>query len=306
MARPIAGDPPVGPLPAPFQTPPNGLAVPATASPFNYTNQPTLPAPAMQTTPTPAGLLNAFRRRWVLGTFIGGLVAAAVAIGVWLALPGGKHQARALVQLRPKGVEFVNRNQENFSEYRSRQVFLLQTRDLITQTLVEPAVASLDMIKQSSDPVGMIEEAIKVKVVADDILEVSLTGNNLDDMKVILDHLVKRYVDDATAFERKERQDQTKKLEQLSDSLRLEIEAMEKQIELTGKANNTTGGDDNAQRACTAPTPAHRSGRRVQRDQPQRFSSWKPRRPFWRTNSPSRTQIFSRHNSSSMRKFRGI
>jgi capsular exopolysaccharide synthesis family protein len=67
-------------------------------------------------------------------------------------------------------------------------------------------------------------------------------------MKVILDHLVKRYVDDSTAFERKERQEQTKKLEQLSETLRLEIEAMEKQIELMGKANNTTGGDDNAQR----------------------------------------------------------
>ncbi len=248
MARPIAGDPPVGQPPAPFQTPPNGLPAPATASPFNYTNQPSMPAPAMQSTPTPAGLLNAFRRRWVLGTFIGGLVAAAVAVGIWVALPGGKHQARALVQLRPKGVEFVNRSQENFAEYRGRQVFLLQTRDLITQTLAEPAVSSLEMIKQSPDPVSMIEEQIKVKVVADDILEVSLTGNHLDDMKVILDHLVKRYVDDATAFERKERQEQTNKLDQLSGSLRREIEEMEKQIELLGKANNTTGGDDNAQR----------------------------------------------------------
>lgn len=248
MARPIAGDPPTSQPPAPFQTPPNGLPVPAAASPFNYTNQPSMPAPAMQTTPTPAGLLNAFRRRWVLGTFVGALVAAAVALGTWVALPGGKHQARAIVQLRPRNVEFVNRSQENFAEYRGRQVFLLQTRDLITQTLAEPAVSSLTMIKESSDPVTMIEEQIKVKVVADDMLEVSLTGNHLDDMKVILDHLVKRYVDDATAFERKERQEQTKKLEQLSESLRLEIDAMEKTIEQMGRVNNTTGGDDNATR----------------------------------------------------------
>ena len=244
MARPIAGDP-AGQPPAPFHTPPNGMPMPAGASPFNYTNQPHMPAPAVPSTPTPAGLLNAFRRRWVLGTFVGGLVAAAVAVGVWVALPGGKHEARALVQLKPKGIEFVNKNPENFAEYRDRQRFLLKTRDLITKTLAEPAVSSLDMVKQSNDPVTMLEEQIKVKVATDDILEVSLTGNHLDDMKVILDHLVKRYVNEATAFERSERDQQVKKLEQLSEALKVEIESMERQIELIARANNTTGGDDN-------------------------------------------------------------
>lgn len=245
MARPIAGDLPAGQPPSPFHTPPNGMPVPAGASPFNYVNQPHMPAPAVPSAPTPAGLLNAFRRRWVLGTFVGGLVAAAVAVGVWVLLPGGKHEARALVQLKPKGIEFVNKNPENFAEYRDRQRFLLKTRDLITKTLAEPAVSSLDMVKQSSDPVTMLEEQIKVKVATDDILEVSLTGNHLDDMKVILDHLVKRYVNESTAFERNERDQQVKKLEQLSDTLRFEIEAMEKQIELLGRANSTPGGDDN-------------------------------------------------------------
>ena len=245
MARPIAGDLPAGQPPSPFHTPPNGMPVPAGASPFNYVNQPHMPAPAVPSAPTPAGLLHAFRRRWVLGTFVGGLVAAAVAVGIWVLLPGGKHEARALVQLKPKGIEFVNKNPENFAEYRDRQRFLLKTRDLITKTLAEPAVSSLDMVKQSSDPVTMLEEQIKVKVATDDILEVSLTGNHLDDMKVVLDHLVKRYVNESTAFERNERDQQVKKLEQLSDTLRFEIEAMEKQIELLGRANSTTGGDDN-------------------------------------------------------------
>ncbi len=244
MARPIAGDLPAGQPPSPFHTPPNGMPVPAGASPFNYVNQPHMPAPAVPSAPTPAGLLHAFRRRWVLGTFVGGLVAAAVAVGVWVLLPGGKHEARALVQLKPKGIEFVNKNPENFGEYRDRQRFLLKTRDLITKTLAEPAVSSLDMVKQSGDPVGMLEEQIKVKVATDDILEVSLTGNHLDDMKVVLDHLVKRYVNESTAFERNERDQQVKKLEQLSDTLRFEIDAAEKQIELLGRANNTTGGDD--------------------------------------------------------------
>jgi capsular exopolysaccharide synthesis family protein len=253
MARPIAGDPPVGQSPAPFQTPPTGLPVPAApASPFSYTNQPSMPAPAVPTAPTPSGLLNAFRRRWVLGTFIGGLVAAAVAIGAWMVAPSGKHQARALVQLRPRSVSFITKDRDDFAEYRNRQKFLLKNRDLITGVLKEPAVSSLDSVKGAvragDDPVQMIEEQLKVTVATDDMLEVTMTGNNLDDMKVILEHLVKRYVDDATAFERRQLEDQIKKNEQYAEGLRVEIENTEKAIELIGKANSTTGGEDNATR----------------------------------------------------------
>jgi capsular exopolysaccharide synthesis family protein len=102
------------------------------------------------------------------------------------------------------------------------------------------------MVKQSSDPVTMLEDQLTVKVVADDILEVSLTGNQLDDMKVIIDHLVKRYVDEANAFDSRERSDQVKKLDQFATKIRLDIEETEKHIELLGKANGTLGGDDNA------------------------------------------------------------
>jgi capsular exopolysaccharide synthesis family protein len=260
MARPIAGDPPVGQPPAPFASSASGVPAPAAvpASPFSYTNQPNLPGPSVPVAPTPAGLLNAFRRRWVLGTFLGGLVAAAVAVAVWVALPGGKHQARALVQLRPKTVSFVAKTQDDFSEYRNRQKFLLKTRDLITGVLKEPAVSSLDSIKTAvrngDDPVALVEEQLKVTVATDDVLEVTMTGNNLDDMKVILDHLVKRYIDDATAFESRALNDQMKKHEQLAESLKNEIDGTEKNIELIGKANSTTGGQDNQARLAVLQT----------------------------------------------------
>jgi len=249
MPRPLAGDPPATLPPAPYQTPPNGLpATAAVPSPFNYTNQPSMPAPVVQSTPTASGLLNAFRRRWVLGTFIGAIVAAAMGVGVWVALPAGKHQVRAIVQLRTKGIDLSGRNQDDFREYRRQQMYLLKSRDLITRTIAEPAVSSLDMVKQAEDPIQMLEDQLKVTGATDDIIEVSLTGNNLEDMKVILDHLVKRYVDDATAFEHKDLEEQIKKLEGLAESLRVEIEAGERQIELLGRANQTTGGEDNAKR----------------------------------------------------------
>jgi polysaccharide biosynthesis transport protein len=252
MARPLAGDPPVGSSPATFQAPNSPTAPAAPASPFSYANQPSLPTPGVASTPTPAGLLNAFRRRWVLGTFIGALAAAAVAVATWMAMPGGKHQARALVQLRPKSVSFINKTQDDFAEYRNRQKFLLKTRDLISGVLKEPAVASLDSVKavvrSGDDPVQTVEDQLKVTVATDDVLEVTMTGNNLDDMKVILEHLVRRYIDVATAFERGALDEQIKKQEEHAESLRLEIDSQENTIRMTAVANETVGGDDNATR----------------------------------------------------------
>jgi capsular exopolysaccharide synthesis family protein len=247
MPRPAAGDPPTSLPPAPYQTPTAGYPAPALTTPFNYTNQPSLPAPTMSGTPTPAGLFNAFRRRWVLGTLIGLLAAAGTAVAVWMLLPSGKHQARALVQIRPRGAE-LGRNPDEFNEYRSQQVFLLKSRDLFTRTIADPAVGSLGMVKRAEDPVGMLEEHIRVKPVTDNILEVTMTGDNLDDMKVILDQLVKRYVDEATAFDRKSMDDRIKTHEQLAEDLRLQIDAKKREIDLLGRANNTVGGEDNAKR----------------------------------------------------------
>ncbi|AMV23490.1 Tyrosine-protein kinase YwqD [Gemmata sp. SH-PL17] len=241
MARPIAGDPPM--MQPPYQVPQSGGPVPVALSPFNYTNQPNIPGPAVAATPTPLGLLNAFRRRWVLGTFIGGLVAVAVAVGIWLALPTGKHQVRALVQLQPKQVEFVNKTQEDFEAYRRHQMFLLKSRDVFTRALADPAVSSLDTVKQSEDPVAMLEDTIRVAVAAPEILEVTLTGNNIEDMKVILDHVVRRYVDDATVLDRKQRDDQSAALQATLTSIEKKLSDQKSKLELAGRTNGTTGAE---------------------------------------------------------------
>lgn len=242
MARPIAGDPPASQPPAPYPTP-GGVPAPVAPSPFNYTNQPNMPGPTVSGTPTPSGLWNAFRRRWVLSTFVGALVAAAVAIGAWLAMPAGKHQTRALVQLQPQQVQFTNKAQEDFEVYRRQQIFLLRTRDLFNRVLADPAVASLTYVKTSEDPVAMLEDALKVTVAAPEVLEVTLTGNHLDDMKVLLDHLIKRYVADANAVDNRGRDEQLASLERLRTSVQFEIELQEKAIEVASRNNGVAGTD---------------------------------------------------------------
>ena len=197
--------------------------------------------PAIRSITTLSGLLNAFHRRWVLGSFLGVVAATAAGIGVWLVVPCGKDEVRAVVELPSRKMASGGENPADHREYRHEQVYLLKSRDIIHRTIAEPAVGTLDMVKQSHDPVQMLEEGLKVTAVSDNIIEVSLTGNNLEEMQVILDRLVQRYVDDAITRDRNARRDQIKKLEQLAGQLRGEIGDGEARIELLSRANRTLG-----------------------------------------------------------------
>ncbi|HEY3788149.1 MAG TPA: hypothetical protein VGL71_04800, partial [Urbifossiella sp.] len=225
MAR--SNDPPANNPLSPFHTPAGGMPQPIPVPPYGpnpgYNPGPT-PSKA-KAGPSPGGMLNALKRRWVLATFLGGLVAVAAATAVWMLLPTGKHQGKALVRLRQKTSDLNKGSTEDFDSFRRDQMVILRTRDLITRTLAEPSIASLETIKNNDDPIQFMETGLLVKDVSPTTLSVTLPGDNSEDLKQILDMLVKKYIDDATSFDRRNRDDKMKKLEALSDKLKGEVQA---------------------------------------------------------------------------------
>jgi capsular exopolysaccharide synthesis family protein len=239
MARPNEPDPH---LISPFN-PPAGGTPPVGGSPYGpnpgYNAGGT--EPRARSAPSPASMLNALKRRWVLATFLGGLIAAAAAAGVWFLMPAGKHQAKALVRLRQKTAE-IGKTSEDFGTFRSDQMVLLRTRDLVTRTLAEPSIASLEMVKAEDDPVRWMEEGLSVKDVSPTTLAITLPGDNAEELVKILDMHVKKYIDDTTAYDRRVREDQLKKYENLAGKFKGEIEAQERHINLMIEANSAAGG----------------------------------------------------------------
>jgi hypothetical protein len=147
---------------------------------------------------------------------------------------------------------------------------MLGSRDLLARVMTAPAVAGLPSVRGNADAGAEVSKRLTVTELAPDVLSVALTGSDPDDMAVILTELAKRYIDDATAADRRTLDDQIRKQEQYADSLRTEIEAMEKQLELLGLANSTTGGEDRArqlallqQRHIDADTDDSRLGREI-------------------------------------------
>jgi capsular exopolysaccharide synthesis family protein len=199
------------------------------------------PAPSgPRNAPTVGGLLNALKRRWVLATFLGLLVSTLAAVGIWLILPTGKHSARSLIELRAKGPELVNRQAEDFQSFRQDQLFLLRTRDIVTRTLAEPSVSSLETIRNADDPVRYMEEGIQTTVPAPTMIAVTLTGDNPEDLKVIVDTLVRKYLDDSAQSERSNRDGEMKKWEKVADQFKQEIAARERTIRNLAENNSTT------------------------------------------------------------------
>jgi capsular exopolysaccharide synthesis family protein len=160
-------------------------------------------------------------------------------------MPAGKHEARGLIDLRDRNSPLAFKNGEDYESYRRNQMFILKTRDLLRRTVDDPSVSSLEMMRNvpPEERERLLEECMTVTLAAPLIVAVTIKGNNIEEMKVIVDAHMKRYVDDAIAVSRRERAEQTKKLERMEQSLKDEVEAIERQLILMAKGTGATGGE---------------------------------------------------------------
>jgi capsular exopolysaccharide synthesis family protein len=187
--------------------------------------------------PTPAELAHAIKRRAVLAGFLGVLAGAGAAAGVWFALPGGKHQVRALVQMKPV-VPVLGRPgpDTDFDSFKQTQVILLRTRALLTRVTSNPKVSRLPMIQERDDPVRYLEDQLKVDWKSPEVLTVTMAGDEPDQMKVVLDTLLAEYLEDARSDEFKHRERKRKLLEGIRDDLDKRIKYGEGRLQSLSKA----------------------------------------------------------------------
>jgi len=228
----------------PYQTPPGGMLAPPGGP---YGPSVTIPGgyPPAKTAPTPLGLLNALRRRWVMATFLGLLVGSALGTGMWFILPAGKHTARATIQLRPSTVETGKGQAEDFESFRRSQMFLVKSRDLVNRTLAEPKIASLQTVREAEDPVQLIETGIRVDgSVAPDHFHILFNGDNQGDIVKIVDGLAGKYVDDANASVRRVLMERDERLEKLVIDLQNKVELDEAAVRRKAEFNGTIGTDE--------------------------------------------------------------
>jgi hypothetical protein len=139
--------------------------------------------------PTVAGLLNALKRRWLIACVIGSIVGAGIGIGVWLAMPAGKHQAKASVHMQQAGL--MNNSEEAFRRWKEAQIVTIKSKRLLNRVASLPEVRTLSLIENADDPSQVLENLIHVKWMsgAEDFLVITLNGDKPEELRVILDKL---------------------------------------------------------------------------------------------------------------------
>lgn len=205
------------------------LAVPPPAAHTDLVQTPH--SSPVRSVPTPLELWQAFRRRWVLAVFLGLLVGAAAGTATWMALPNGKHQVRALVQIQPhQTLTGKGAGDPGYEAFKKNQSILLRTRFLLTRVVGKPKISQLPMIQDAADPVKLIEDQIQLRWESPEILAVMLNGDDPTQLKIILDTLITEYLEDAKSDEMKHRESRLTLLEQTKTALTKQITAHENNL----------------------------------------------------------------------------
>ncbi|MGL4422907.1 MAG: hypothetical protein ACRCZF_19725, partial [Gemmataceae bacterium] len=234
---------------APY-APPSTYAVPGMGGGgIGYSPAMMMQVPTSRNLPTLLGLLNALKRRWVLASFLGLLAGLAAAAGVWLALPTGKHQVRALVEVQPERKLLDNSAQfdNNFESYKKNQETLIKLRPMLEKVAKDRTVQQLPFIRSNDDPAKWIEDQIKLSWQNNsDILAVSMNGDNPEQLRIVLQALVLQYADDAGSGEKKARADSAKQLNEHKADLIERIKKTEARVMAQSKAGAGTKGSTEA------------------------------------------------------------
>ena len=171
-------------------------------APAEEPRKPAAPAavPALTSaTPDAISLLKALHRRWFLAGALGILLAGIVGTAAWILLPA-HFTAFALLQVSSKPTQFGERiiNREDFLIYMKTTAARLKSRDVLMRHLEPGSGAHLGLIKKFPDTLSTLtwmEEYLKIEIQdSSELLTVSLTGEDPNDLQTIVNHMVKSFM----------------------------------------------------------------------------------------------------------------
>lgn len=235
MQRPNPGEPFLPATPTPGVPATSGFGAPAPtggfpgqfpASPFAVAN-PVAPGLGHRALPTIAELFHAFKRRWVLVLMVGGLLGTMFAAGVWMALPSGKHQARALIQMHAEAPNLAAKGgvyrESEFERFKQSELATMKTKGFLSTVAASEGVSRQPLILMADDKARAIEGLMNIKEESPEILAITMNGDDAAQLKAILTGFVETYLNKARDAQNEER---TRTLE----DVRAKYEKAEKQV----------------------------------------------------------------------------
>ena len=207
MSQPIPGDQLPIPLKAAHHTN-HPVSVPNMFghNPFAVASPTAAPTGGHRSMPTLLELFHSFKRRWILGILIGGIVASVVAAAIWMVMPSGKHQVRAIVQMRASLFNGLVKepgqdSSDNFDRFKENQLQTMKTRGFMARVGNDPAVRDLPMLAVA-DKASVYDKLIIPKFETPEMCHIKMNGDDKDQLQLLLAAFVRVYVAEAKTEER--------------------------------------------------------------------------------------------------------
>ncbi len=215
-----------GPNDTPAAGPPAAPGDFAPAAAPSMALKPAGPPPALAAAPNAFLLARALRRRWLLAGTMGLTLGAAAAAAVWFALPPAKNSANVQFHMNSNSQGTLNKHPdhiENFDTYQRTQVALIKSRLVLNSALRQPGVARLDTFKGVADPVEWLEREVRVDYPSPEILRITVTGEDVDELKVLADAVKKAYLTEIVEKETRQRQTSLENLRKIQEHYRTRL-----------------------------------------------------------------------------------
>jgi capsular exopolysaccharide synthesis family protein len=238
----------------PGAQPLNGEIVPAPRHPADAGHPAASPVPAAVSRqfPSMGELLQGLRRCWLRAATFGVLLGAAAAAGAWFLMPMlAKTRAKTLLLVATEQPSVLFHRSETllaFLSYKKTQIALVKSRIVLNKALRDPQVANLKMIRQHPlDPVEWLEGQLQVDYsTGPDILTISLSGDDGDELKQIVDAVTQAYLDEIVDKDRKRRNGQADELRNLKKKYEVLVESKRNMLE--GVLNPANANDVDLER----------------------------------------------------------
>jgi capsular exopolysaccharide synthesis family protein len=183
--------------------------------------KPGIPA-ALSAPPNALAMLKALRRRWLLATGFGLVLAAVVAVGIWFFLPAGKQSGyfRLHIVANPDPLLFKHPEAGNdFGKFQQMQAALIRGRPVLNAALRQPKAAQLETVRKmtqnTTDPLEALENAVRVDFPAPEILRITVEGDEPEELKILANAVAEAYLQEVVHKQRQARKTRLDNLEAL-------------------------------------------------------------------------------------------
>lgn len=248
MSRPNPGErqptPPMA-VPGVHGYPPPPHAGQYAPNPFAVATPGAPAQPVGRSLPTVTELLSAFKRRWPLALMVGVVVAILMAAGVWLAMPSGKHRVQATLQFKSTRTNLLDGgnievSQDQFNKQMDSHKKYMETKNFLDKVAADPEVRKLPTIANSEDKAAVIRGMFSFKRESDEIVTLTLNGDEPEEMQVILKTLVREYIAKDKDDEQLVRQNTLKQVNEMLKELQEKIDDQRKKMQEAADRNGTS------------------------------------------------------------------